>query len=256
MNRLQNKIAFITGASSGIGRSCAMVLASEGVKLILSARRKERLAEAAKEIKDRYNVPVLTLELDVRKHKEVKNVVASLPDEWKDIDILINNAGLARGMSKVHDGEVEHWDEMIDTNIKGLLYVSREILPIMAQRLKGHVINIGSIAGHEVYPNGNVYCATKFAVDALSKAMRLDIVDKGVKVTSIAPGMVKTEFSEVRFSGDKERAENVYKGIDPLTPDDIADAVLYCLTCPPNMVVNEIILTPLYQASAMVAVRK
>lgn len=256
MNRLQNRIAFITGASSGIGRSCALLLASEGVKLILTARRKDRLTELAKEIKDKYKVPVITIELDVRKHKNVKETVASLPNEWKDIDILINNAGLARGMSKVHDGEVEHWDEMIDTNIKGLLYVSREVLPIMAKRQKGHVINIGSIAGHEVYPNGNVYCATKFAVDALSKGMRIDIVDKGVKVTSIAPGMVKTEFSEVRFSGDKERAENVYKGIDPLTPDDIANAVLYCLTCPPNMVVNEIILTPLYQASTTVAVRK
>lgn len=256
MDKLKNKIAVITGASSGIGKSCAFALASEGAKLILAARRKERLLELEKELKGKFNTTILIIELDVRSHKKVQAAMASLPEEWKDVDILVNNAGLARGVSKIHEGTVEHWDEMVDTNVKGLLYVSREVLPLMVARQKGHVVNIGSIAGREVYPNGNVYCATKYAVNALSQGMRQDMIDKGIKVTNIEPGMVKTEFSEVRFSGDKEKAENVYKGIDPLTPDDIADAVLYAVTRPKNMVVNDMILTPLYQANTTLSVRK
>jgi 3-hydroxy acid dehydrogenase/malonic semialdehyde reductase len=254
--KLENKIAFITGATSGIGRSCAFALASEGAKLILCARRMDRLEEISKELKTKYNTKVHFFKLDVRSHSEVKKAVAALPQEWKAIDILVNNAGLAKGMDKIHEGDVNDWDEMIDTNVKGLLYVSREVIPGMAERKKGHIVNIGSIAGHEVYPKGNVYCASKYAVNAISQGMRQDLIDTGVKVTSIDPGMVKTAFSEVRFSGDKERAENVYKGIDPLTPDDIADAVLYCVTRQPNMVVNDMILTPLFQANAVLNIRK
>ena len=256
MNKLKDKIIFITGASSGIGRAAATAFASEGANLILAARRIERLKEIENEIIKKHNVKVLSVQLDVRKLNEVKKAVASLKDEWKNIDILLNNAGLARGLSKIYEGDTDHWDEMIDTNIKGLLYVSRSIIPLMVERQQGHVINIGSIAGHEAYPNGNVYNASKFAVKGLTKSMRFDLYDKNIRVTSVDPGMVITEFSEVRFSGDKERAGKVYDGLTPLTAEDIAETILWCATRPPHVNISEVIIMPAAQASATMVNRK
>ena len=249
MARLQNKVVFITGASSGIGKASAHAFASEGADLILAARRIEKLNELESELKEKFNINVLTIQLDVRNKKEVKKAVASLSGKWRDIDILLNNAGLARGMSKIHEGDTEHWDEMIDTNVKGLLYVSREIIPLMVERMEGHIINLGSIAGHEVYPNGNVYCASKFAVNAISRAMRVDLYDKNIRATTIDPGMVETEFSEVRFSGDKERAKKVYDGWTPLSAEDIADTILWCAMRPPHVNISEIIIMSTAQGS-------
>lgn len=249
MNSLKNKIVFITGASSGIGKACAEAFAKEDANLILTARRVERIAELAKELKNKYNVNVLSFKLDVRNFNEVEKVISSINSEWKKIDILVNNAGLARGLDKIHEGKKEDWEEMIDTNVKGLLYVTRCILPGMAERKSGHVINIGSIAGHYVYPLGNVYAATKFAVKAITKAIRIDVLDKGIKVSSVDPGLVETEFSLVRFSGNVERAKKTYKGLKPLTAEDVADAVVYCASRPPHVNINELILTPLAQAS-------
>ena len=256
MTSLKNKIVFITGASSGIGRASAIAFANEGANLILAARRIERLKELETELIKKYNIKVLSVQLDVRKLNEVKNAVASLKDEWRMIDILLNNAGLARGLSKIHEGDTNQWDEMIDTNIKGLLYVSRSVIPIMVERQLGHVINIGSIAGHETYPNGNVYNASKFAVKGLSKAMRLDLYNNNIRVTSIDPGMVNTEFSEVRFSGDKEKAGKVYNGFSPLTAEDIADTVLWCVTRPSHVNISEVIIMPTAQGSATLVDRK
>lgn len=256
MNNLEGKIVFITGASSGIGKSCAVEFAKLKTKLILAARRKEKLDFFTNELKEKFTVEVETLELDVRDFEMVKNKFESLKQEWQKVDILINNAGLARGLDKFFDGKLEDWNEMIDTNIKGLLNVSRVVSPQMIERQTGHIINIGSTAGHEVYTYGNVYSATKFAVNALSQSFRLDVLDKGIKVTSVDPGMVYTEFSKVRFSGDENRAEQVYKGITPLSPNDVAEAVVFCATRPANVNINEIILTPLYQASSTQVIRK
>jgi serine 3-dehydrogenase len=256
MNKLKNKIVFITGASSGIGRASAFAFASEGANLILAARRTERLKELERDLVDKFSIKVLTIHLDVRKQADVKKAVASFKDEWRNIDILLNNAGLARGLGKIYEGDITQWDEMIDTNVKGLLYVSREVIPLMVARLQGHVINIGSIAGHEVYPNGNVYNASKFAVKGLSKAMRLDLYDKNVRVTSVDPGMVNTEFSEVRFSGDREKAKKVYEGVAPLTAEDIADTILWCALRPAHVNINEVIITPVAQGSATLVHRK
>ncbi|MDR3626932.1 MAG: SDR family NAD(P)-dependent oxidoreductase [Ignavibacteriaceae bacterium] len=249
MGLLSNKTAFITGATSGIGKACAEEFAKEGADLILSARRIEKLNEFAEILKKDFGIKVFSFKLDVRNYQDVKNSISSLPGEWKKIDILINNAGLARGLSKIYEGDVENWEEMIDTNIKGLLYVSRQILPLMIERQQGHVVNIGSTAGHYVYPNGNVYCATKHAVNALTQAIRIDTVDKNIHVTSVDPGMVHTNFSNVRYSGDTAKAEEVYKGIEPLTAEDIANTVLFCVTRPKHVNINEIIITPLQQAS-------
>jgi 3-hydroxy acid dehydrogenase / malonic semialdehyde reductase len=256
MNNLEGKIVFITGASSGIGKSCAVEFAKLKTKLILAARRKEKLDFFTNELKEKFKVEVETLELDVRDFEMVKNKFESLKQEWQKVDILINNAGLARGLDKFFDGKLEDWNEMIDTNIKGLLNVSRVVSPQMIERQTGHIINIGSTAGHEVYTYGNVYSATKFAVNALSQSFRLDVLDKGIKVTSVDPGMVYTEFSKVRFSGDENRAEQVYKGITPLSSNDVAEAVVFCATRPANVNINEIILTPLYQASSTQVIRK
>lgn len=249
MSSLKNKIVFITGASSGIGKACAVAFAQQGANLILIARRIDRINQLADELKSRYGVSVLTSRLDVRNYKEVEKVILSLGDDWKNIEILLNNAGLARGLDKIYEGKIENWEEMIDTNIKGLLYVTRLILPGMVERKSGHIINIGSIAGHYVYPMGNVYAATKYAVKALSRAIRIDVLDKGIKVSSVDPGLVETEFSLVRFSGDAERAKKTYKGLKPLTAEDVADAVVYCATRPSHVNINELILTPLAQAS-------
>jgi len=256
MTKLKNKVVFISGASSGIGKACANAFAAEGAKLILAARRKERLDELASELKEKFSSETKILSFDIQNYKEIKESFASLPEEWKNVDILINNAGLAQGMHKLQEGNPDDWDVMINTNIKGLLYLTREILPNMVKRESGHIINLGSTAGHDVYPSGNVYCATKFAVNAISQSLRIDVLDKSIKVSSVDPGMVETEFSVIRFSGDVERAKNVYKGVDPLTADDVADAILYCATRPKHVNINEIILTPIAQAQSNFIVRK
>ncbi len=247
-----NKITFITGATSGIGKACAHIFAKNNHDIIITGRRGERLNEISEEIKTKYNVNVLPLVFDVRDKEAVQAAVESLPEKWKNIKILINNAGLAVGMNVIQEGVIDDWERMIDTNIKGLLYVSRNVLPLLVSQNSGHVINIGSIAGKEVYPNGNVYCATKHAVDALSKSMRIDMVKHGIKVTQIAPGAIETEFSIVRFKGDKSKADNVYKGYNPLLPEDIADVVYYTTTLPPHVNINDLVIMPTAQASATV----
>lgn len=256
MNSLKGKITFITGASAGIGKACAELFAKEKSNLILTARRFDRLKSLAKKLEKENNIKVKCLKLDIRDFDDVRKAVNSLEKNWKKVDILINNAGLSRGLDKIHEGKKEDWDEMIDTNIKGLVYVTRHILPLMVKNKSGHIINIGSTAGHEVYPAGNVYAATKFAVKALSQSTRLDVLDKEIKVTSVDPGMVETEFSLVRFRGDKTRAKNVYKGLTPLSPKDVAEAVLFAVTRPNHVNINQIILTPLAQASSTQVYRK
>ena len=256
MSLLKNKIVFITGASSGIGKACAEVFAGEKANLILAARRIKKLNELSVRLKKKYKIKIKTIELDVRNLEAVKSSISSLEKEWQNIDILINNAGLARGFSKIYEGDTNEWEEMIDTNIKGLLFVTRQVLPLMVKRNKGHIINLGSVAGHEVYANGNVYCATKFAVNALNQSIRIDVLDKNIKVSSIDPGMVETEFSMVRFSGDKVRAKNVYSGIKPLNANDIANTILFCASRPPHVNINEIIITPTAQASSTIFYRR
>lgn len=249
MTSMTDSIVFITGASSGIGRSCAQKFAEAGARLILVARRKERLETLAAEFKKKYKTSCYIDALDVRDRHAVTKFTQKLQAEWQSIDILVNNAGLSRGLDKLYMGQFEDWEEMIDTNVKGLLYVSRTIIPGMVERKKGTIINIGSIAGHDVYPNGNVYCATKHAVDALTKGMRMDLVDTPIRVCTIDPGLVETEFSEVRFHGDKERAKKTYQNMTPLMPDDIADAVFYAATRPPHVQIAELIIMPTAQAS-------
>ena len=255
MKSLSNQIVCITGASSGIGRSCARVFAEAGAKLILAARRKNRMEELAAELHQEHHTSSYVVALDVRDRDAVEQFYAALPQEWKAIDILLNNAGLSRGLEKLHEGIVTDWEEMIDTNVKGLLYVSRTIIPGMVQRKHGTIINIGSIAGHDVYPNGNVYCATKHAVNALTQGMRMDLVDTPLRVCTVDPGLVETEFSEVRFHGDTQRAKNVYQNLQPLTPDDVADAVFFAATRPPHVQIGEIIIYPTAQASPSVVYR-
>ena len=247
-----NKITLITGATSGIGLACAQRFAKEGHDLIITGRRKEKLDKITSELQQKYGVNVLPLCFDIRSQKEVQESIESLPDNWKDIEILVNNAGLAVGLNTLQEGIIDDWERMIDTNIKGLLYISRAITPIMINQGHGHIINIGSIAGKEVYPNGNVYCATKYAVDALSKSMRIDLVKHGIKVSQIAPGAVDTEFSEVRFKGDKDRAGKVYKGFEPLHAEDIAAIVYYVTTLPNHVNINDLVVMPTAQASATV----
>ncbi|MFT2011148.1 SDR family NAD(P)-dependent oxidoreductase [Pontibacter sp. 13R65] len=248
-----SKIALVTGATSGIGRATALQLAKLGYQIIATGRRTERLEELKEEIT---TVPVFTLAFDVREKKAVKEAIASLPEEWKQIDVLVNNAGNAHGLSPIQEGSLEDWDAMLDINVKGLLYVTHEVLPQMVQRKKGHIVNIGSIAGKEVYANGNVYCASKHAVDALSKAMRIDLIHEGVKVSEVNPGLVQTEFSEVRFKGDKERAANVYKGIDPLVADDIAEVIAFMVSRPAHVNLSEVTILAGAQATATIANRK
>jgi 3-hydroxy acid dehydrogenase/malonic semialdehyde reductase len=249
---LKGKLSLITGATSGIGKACAYKFAEAGSNLILIARREEKLNEIAKNLKEKFNVDIKTITLDVRNRNEVENSVKKLTDEWKNIDVLINNAGLARGLDKIQDGDYENWEEMIDTNIKGLLYVSRNVLPLMIKRNDGMVINIGSLAGHEVYPNGNVYCGTKHAVKAISKGMTIDLNGTGVRVVNIDPGLVETEFSEVRFRGDTEKAKSVYQGYEPLIGDDIADIALFAATRPKHVMLQDILVTPTAQATATI----
>lgn len=244
------RTVFITGASAGIGAACARTFAAHGARLLLAARRTERLEELARELRDAHGTECHLLALDVRDAAAVQGVVASLPAEWAEIDVLVNNAGLGRGMDKLQQGDVQGWDEMVDTNVKGLLYVSRAVLPGMVERGRGHVINLGSVAGHEVYPGGAVYCATKHAVGAITRGMRMDLLGTGVRVSTVDPGMVETEFSVVRFAGDVDRAKKVYRDMTPLTADDIADTVLWVATRPPHVNIDEIIIKPTDQASA------
>jgi NADP-dependent 3-hydroxy acid dehydrogenase YdfG len=247
------RIAIITGATSGIGEATARLLAAHHFKLILCGRRKDRLARLEKELSG--VTEITTLSFDVRDKGEVKKSVGSLAKEWKSIDVLINNAGNAHGLDPIQSGSMDDWDAMIDINVKGLLYVSRELLPGMVERKSGHIINLGSIAGKEVYANGNVYCASKFAVDALSQGMRIDLNAYGIKVTAIHPGLVETEFALVRFKGDAARAANVYKGIQPLKGEDIADLILFALTRPAHVQIADMIVFPTAQASATVVRR-
>lgn len=256
MQNLEGKIVLITGASSGIGEACAIEFAKLKANLILAARRINKLLSLKEKLEKDFQIKVKTLQMDVRIYSDVEKKFIQLDDGWKKVDILINNAGLARGLDKVYEGKLADWDEMIDTNIKGLLNVTRVVSPIMVQRQKGHIINIGSTAGHEVYTYGNVYSATKFAVKSLTQSFRLDMLDKGIKVSSVDPGMVYTEFSKVRFSGDEERANKVYNGVTPLSPIDVAEAIVFCATRPANVNINEVIITPLQQASSTQVYRK
>lgn len=251
-----SKIALITGASSGIGQACAQLFAQNNCQLILAARRTERLTALAAQLQADYGVKVVTLSLDVRNQDEVTRQLNSLPDEWKKIDVLVNNAGLSRGLEPIQEGTFEDWDTMIDTNIKGLLYVTRVVTPWMVQRQSGHIVNLGSIAGKETYANGNVYCATKHAVDSLNKAMRIDLLPYGIKVTAIHPGAVETEFSEVRFKGDKERAKQVYQGFEPLHAADIADAIWYAVSRPAHVNINDMLIMPTAQANSSHLLKK
>ncbi len=254
--KLKNKIALITGASSGIGEACAKAFASEGANLILTARRKDRLDILKDDLMSKYDIKIHNIQLDVRYYEEVESQLNSLPDDFQNIDILINNAGKALGVEKIQAGLLDNWEEMIDTNIKGLLYVTRIVVPKMIERTAGHIINIGSIAGHEVYIGGNVYCASKYAVRALSKGMALDLNGTGIKVTSVDPGMVETEFSIVRFKGDTQKADAVYQGLEPLSAADIADIILFAATRPSNVNIQTIVATPTAQASATIVNRK
>lgn len=247
---MTGKIALITGASSGLGKSISCKLAKEGYNVIITGRRQERLTELEKEIETHYDVEALSLVFDVRLYSEVEASINSLPEKWRNIDILVNNAGLAVGLNPIHQGIIDDWERMIDTNVKGLLYVTRLVSPRMVERRSGHIINIGSIAGKEVYQNGNVYCATKHAVDALNKAMRIDLLPYGVKVTQVCPGAVQTEFSLVRFKGDEQRANLVYEGFNPLIADDIANAVYYAVSQPANVDVQDILVMPTAQANS------
>lgn len=250
---MTKRIALITGATSGIGAATARLLAKNDFKLILCGRRVERLQLIADELKKL--TEVCTLSFDVRDQKATANCLQNLPADWKTIDVLINNAGNAHGLDPIQTGVIADWDAMIDINVKGLLYVSKEIIPGMTDRKQGHIINIGSIAGKEVYPNGNVYCASKFAVDALTKGMRMDLNPFGIKVTGIHPGMVETEFSVVRFKGDEEKASTVYKGFEPLKPVDIAEVILYTLQAPTHVVLADITIFPTAQGSASLVKR-
>lgn len=246
---MQKRIVFLTGATSGIGEATATLLAKNNFDLIICGRRKDRLETLQKKLSASANVH--TLSFDVRDREAVKESVASLPSSWKNIDILINCAGNAHGLDPIQTGNVDDWDAMIDINVKGLLYVSHEVIPGMTERKSGHIINIGSIAGKEIYPNGNVYCASKFAVDALTRGIRIDLNAHNIKVTSINPGLVETEFSLVRFKGDAERAATVYKGYQPLKAEDIADLILFTVTRPSHVVLADITVLPVAQASSM-----
>jgi 3-hydroxy acid dehydrogenase / malonic semialdehyde reductase len=249
ITKWMNKTIMITGATTGFGRATALKFAENGYNVIITGRRKKLLDELEKELLAGRKIKVHSLNFDVRKKDEVESAIGNLEGNWKEIDILVNNAGLAVGLSHIQEGDTHDWDRMLDTNVKGLLYVTRVVAPLMVGRNKGHIFNIGSIAGKETYENGNVYCASKFAVDALSKSMRIDMLKNNIKVTLIAPGMAETEFSLVRFKGDEQKAKNVYKGIEALSAGDIADVIYYCATLPEHVCINEIVITPTQQAS-------
>ncbi|MFH0760513.1 MAG: SDR family oxidoreductase [Bacteroidota bacterium] len=254
--QVEKPIVLITGATSGIGRAAAIRLAKEGYRLILTARRAENLKKLGSKLNDQYKTKCYVYPLDVRNLSAVRDFVGSLPPEWQSVSVLLNNAGLAAGLDPIQDGSTDDWDQMIDTNIKGLLYMTRMIAPGMIERQSGHIINIGSIAGKEVYPNGAVYCATKSAVDALTRGMRQDLVPYGIKVSSVCPGAVETEFSLVRFKGDKERAGKVYQGFEPLQAKDIADLIHFIITRPAHVNIQDVLIMPTAQASATIVHKK
>ncbi|HMQ68192.1 MAG TPA: SDR family NAD(P)-dependent oxidoreductase [Ignavibacteria bacterium] len=256
MKNLKGRIVFITGATSGIGKASAYKFAEIGCDLILAARRSDRLEKISDELRSKFGIDVLTIQLDVQNYEEVKSGTDGLEGKWKRVYLLLNNAGLARGMASVKDGSVQDWNEMIDTNVKGLLYVSKCVIPLMLHSKEGHIINIGSIAGHEVYPNGNVYSGTKHAVDAITKSMRMELLDSPIRVSTIDPGLVETEFSVVRHRGDEDKAKLTYEGYTPLSPDDIAEAVLFAATRNDNFVVAEMVVFPKAQAGVRDVVRK
>lgn len=256
MQKLNGKIVFITGATSGIGEASALAFAAEGARLLLAARRVERFQELTPKLKAAGAPAVHTFSLDVRNAAEVQSQLDALPDEWKAIDILVNNAGLSRGLEKLHEGKLQDWDEMIDTNVKGLLYVTRAVVPGMVARGRGHVVNLGSTAGEITYPNGAVYCGSKAAEHAINDGLRQDLLGTPVRVTSIDPGMVETEFSEVRFRGDKERAAKVYQGLTPLQPSDVADAIVWAATRPAHVNIARVLLTSIDQANSLLFNRK
>jgi len=243
-------IALITGATSGIGKASAKIFAKNGYDLIITGRRKDRLEKISGELKKKLKVKVLSLNFDVRDRKEVEKNLFSLKKEWKKIDVLLNNAGLASGLSSIQEGNINDWEKMIDTNVKGLLYVTRHIAPLMIENGKGHIINVASLAGKQAYPKGNIYCATKFAVDALSQSMRIDMLENGIRVTNIAPGLVETEFSLVRFHGNAERAKQTYSNFQPLTAEDIAEIIYWTASRPSHVNINDVVITPTAQANA------
>ncbi len=250
------KIALITGATAGIGKATAFLLAENSYDIIITGRRKKRLNDLKNEIENKTKARVYPVCFDIMNKCEVNNSIRSLPDEWKNIEVLINNAGLALGLEPIQDGNIEKWEQMIDTNIKGVLYISKIVSEIMIKTGRGHIINIGSIAGKEVYRNGNVYCATKHAVDALTKAMRIDLLPHLIKVTQVSPGATNTEFSTVRFDGDKEKADNLYLGFNPLLAVDIAEIILFVLQRPEHVNINDILVMPAAQASAREILKK
>jgi len=245
------KIVFITGATAGFGQACAYLFASHGYDLILNGRRTERLQSLADEIESRFNVAVLQLPFDVRDQQAVFSSIRQLPEDWQRVDVLVNNAGLAVGRDYFEEAELDDWNRMIDTNIRGFLYVARAVSELMVKQGYGHIINLGSIAGKEVYEKGNVYCATKFAVDALSQSMRIDLLRHGIKVTAINPGAAETEFSLVRFKGDEETAKSIYNGLVPLTGEDVAEVIYYCTTLPAHVCINDLTLTCTRQANTI-----
>ena len=246
------KTVLVTGATAGIGAAIADRFAKEGFRVIITGRRQERLENLSQRLKHEHQTETYELAFDIRNQNEVEQAIDSLPEEWREIDVLVNNAGLAVGMDPIHEAKIDDWERMIDTNVKGLLYISRKIMPQMTQRKQGHIINIGSIAGKQTYPQGHVYCASKHAVDSLSKAMRTDLLPYGIKVTQVRPGLVETEFSLVRFKGDEEKASKVYEGYQPLKPEDIAEVAYYVTTLPEHVVINDIEVTPTVQANSFV----
>lgn len=247
---MNQKTALITGATAGIGYETALLLAKNNYKLIITGRRNERLTTIKTELESLSGQAVMALKFDVRSRKETETALNGLPDEWKKIDVLVNNAGLAAGLAPINSADVDDWETMIDTNVKGLLFVSRIVTPWMIERKTGHIVNISSVAGKESYPNGSVYCGSKHAVQAISKAMRIELLPSGIKVTTIAPGAVETEFSLVRFRGDAEKAANVYKGFTPLSGKDIAETILFVLSRPPHVNIDDLLIMPTAQASA------
>lgn len=251
-----SKTILITGATSGFGKAIAIRFAQNGYTVCITGRREDRLTATKAELEREYKVKVVTLAFDIRNRQQVETAMADLKTQVDSIDILVNNAGLAAGMATIDEGDVDDWETMIDTNIKGLLYITRQVAPMMRAQASGHIINIGSTAGKQVYKNGNVYCATKFAVDALNQAMRIDLLNYGIKVTAINPGMAETEFSLVRFKGDEERAKNMYAGVNALRAEDIADIAWYCATLPPHVCINDLTVTCLTQVNSVYNIKE
>ena len=253
---LKEKVVFITGASSGIGAATARAFAEHGARILLCARRLDKLQAMEAELRDKGASDFFAFELDVQDRDEVEGTINTLPDAWGQIEVLVNNAGLSRGLTKLWEDDVQNWEEMIDTNVKGLLYVTRTVVPGMVERGRGHVINLGSIAGHAVYPGGHVYCATKAAERSITEGLRIDLNGTPVRVTTIDPGMVETDFSNIRFRGDDDKAKKVYAGLDPLTPEDIADTIVWTALRPPHVEIQSVVITPTAQANAYVVSRK